>query len=606
VKGATGLVNVDVIKAPRAKHKVVFQYVEEDQAQPIVVNEQEVADGDDAVLPSAPQRTGYRFVGWNDTAQRVNVPLTITAQFEPDTYTVAWVNWANDDIMLQNCRYGEALSAPESVETPEGMTFKGWDALVNGNTTVTGNMVINAVFEVDTFKVDFVDEAGKVIESQSVEYGESAVLPTATPKSEGKAFVGWSTSDDTPWWNVKSNITVGALFAYEDTADSPSVVFDEQTSNRMAEERDGNTLYVGPSGATVYLGSATEDADIYYTTDGSEPVVPGAGEQIKDDDDEPGANEGETLLYDPSVGIIVTKPLRLRALAAKRDMNDSCETDVRLDIEATNDIGHAEAAVADALWFDGNPVEPDVDVWFGDQLLEPGVDFTVTYSNNDRAGTAAALIKGKGDYTGHQTLNFEVAEYDPSADIESSTTEDKPSGKDDGSDNQSENKASGLAVGKKQVVSGTTYKATSASAVEYTKAPAKASVTVPATVKVNGKSYKVTSIAAKAFKGNKKLKKVIIGKNVTSVGKSAFQGCTALKSVVIPAKVTKIGKKAFYGCKKLKKVTFKTKKLKSKKVGPKAFKGTHKKATFKCGKKLKAYKKWLPKKGASKKAKIKK
>lgn len=45
-----------------------------------------------------------------------------------------------------------------------------------------------------------------------------------------------------------------------------------------------------------------------------------------------------------------------------------------------------------------------------------------------------------------------------------------------------------------------------------------AKITIPATVKVNGKSIKVTSIAPSAFKNMKGLKTVIIGKNVEKIG----------------------------------------------------------------------------------------
>ena len=110
-----------------------------------------------------------------------------------------------------------------------------------------------------------------------------------------------------------------------------------------------------------------------------------------------------------------------------------------------------------------------------------------------------------------------------------------------------------------------------------------AKVTIPATVTVDGKTYKVTSIAAKAFYGNTTIKKVTIGSNIV-----------------------KIGKAAFYKCKNLKKVTIKSTKLTTKSVGAKAFKGIYKKAQFKVPKKLlKTYKKMLIKKGANKKSKFK-
>ena len=135
-----------------------------------------------------------------------------------------------------------------------------------------------------------------------------------------------------------------------------------------------------------------------------------------------------------------------------------------------------------------------------------------------------------------------------------------------------------------------TYKVTGASAgkytVEYVKPASKTvkTATVPNSIKAGGITYKVTSIAPNAFKNNKKLTKVTIGKYITA-----------------------IGTKAFYGCKKLKSITIKTTKLTSAKVGSKAFKGTHKKAVLKVPKsKLKSYKKFLGKKGVAKTAKIKK
>ena len=111
-----------------------------------------------------------------------------------------------------------------------------------------------------------------------------------------------------------------------------------------------------------------------------------------------------------------------------------------------------------------------------------------------------------------------------------------------------------------------------------------ASVNIPAEVKIGGVTYKVTSIADYAFKNNKKLKKVTIGKNIA-----------------------KIGKGAFFGCKNLKTIKIKTTLLTKKSVGANAFKKINKKATVKVPKKVrKAYKKLLKAKGVKgKKQKIK-
>lgn len=159
-----------------------------------------------------------------------------------------------------------------------------------------------------------------------------------------------------------------------------------------------------------------------------------------------------------------------------------------------------------------------------------------------------------------------------------------------------------------------------------------ASVTVPGTVTINNRTYKVSSIANNAFKNNKKLKKVVISNNVISIGNAVFQNCAKLKkvtmpttlkiigkkafyncknlkSVVIPKKVKTVGKKAFYNCKKLRSVTILSKKLTAKSIGNKAFTkaGSNDYGKLKItvpSKKYSTYRMILRKKGLSSKARI--
>ena len=97
-------------------------------------------------------------------------------------------------------------------------------------------------------------------------------------------------------------------------------------------------------------------------------------------------------------------------------------------------------------------------------------------------------------------------------------------------------------------------------------------LSVPSTVKYGNVTYKVTSIAANALKNNKKLKSVVIGKNVKTIGKNSFKGCKKLKSIIIKSKnITK--------------------------VSAGALKNVSSKITIKCPKgKVKKYKKLLKKK----------
>ena len=132
------------------------------------------------------------------------------------------------------------------------------------------------------------------------------------------------------------------------------------------------------------------------------------------------------------------------------------------------------------------------------------------------------------------------------------------------------------------------YKVTCADGKTFTvaylkpKKGVKGTVKIPDSITVNHVIYKVTEIAANAFKNQKKIRKV-----------------------VIPSGVSKIGKKAFYGCKNLKNITIKTTKLTKKRVGSKAFSGIHAKAVIKVPKKkLSAYRKMLKARGAAKKENV--
>ncbi len=67
----------------------------------------------------------------------------------------------------------------------------------------------------------------------------------------------------------------------------------------------------------------------------------------------------------------------------------------------------------------------------------------------------------------------------------------------------------------------------------------KATFKVAATVKAGGYTYRVTSIAARAFRNNRYLKRITIGKYVTSIENQAFYGCKNLKLITVKSKVLK-------------------------------------------------------------------
>ena len=60
--------------------------------------------------------------------------------------------------------------------------------------------------------------------------------------------------------------------------------------------------------------------------------------------------------------------------------------------------------------YDGTAKTPAVTVTLDGKTLVLNTDYTVSYSNNIKVGTAAVTVTGKGKYTGSATINFTITE----------------------------------------------------------------------------------------------------------------------------------------------------------------------------------------------------
>ena len=94
-----------------------------------------------------------------------------------------------------------------------------------------------------------------------------------------------------------------------------------------------------------------------------------------------------------------------------------------------------------------------------------------------------------------------------------------------------------------------TYRISGATTAAVASVQDKASVTIPKTTVINGKTYNVTAIDKNAFSPVKsKVTTVSIGANVTTIGEGAFTNCTKLKKVTGGVSVKAIGANAFRKC----------------------------------------------------------
>ena len=106
----------------------------------------------------------------------------------------------------------------------------------------------------------------------------------------------------------------------------------------------------------------------------------------------------------------------------------------------------------------------------------------------------------------------------------------------------------------------------------------KKSVTVASKVVVDGVSYKVTTIGAKAFANATKATTVTLPASIKTIGAQAFTGAKSVKTIVIKSASVKVAKTAFKGV-NTKKMTIKVSGMSAKQL--KAFKAQLKKAGFK-------------------------
>ena len=217
---------------------------------------------------------------------------------------------------------------------------------------------------------------------------------------------------------------------------------------------------------------------------------------------------------------------------------------------AVTNISKTKISTLKTRAFTGKPLTQVLTITYGGKKLVNGRDYTLTWKNNKNIGTASVTIKGKGKYNGFVTKKFRIT-VQKNAVYTVSRLKYKISNAD--------------TSGKGTVVfTGATDKA------------ARKALTIPTTVKIGGKSFRVTAIGTSAMSGAKKLTTVKIGANIMTVGAKAFCGCSKLSNVTI----------------------FSTK-LTTAKTGANAFKGIRSNCRFKVpASRVSAYKKLLRAKGA--------
>ena len=248
IEGTNAAIELDPILAPIPTYTVTFK-----DWDGTILSTQEVTKGESADIPTAPEHEGYKFVKWNKSATNVTEDMTVTAVYAVKSFGVVFLDDLNETSEIRTFNYGDVLETPE-VTALEGYTFIGWDAVIDGVTTVSENMVVNAVYEKNTYTVTYLDHNDNVIDTVTVEYGDAPIAPAADDSGNITVY-GWNPDGDTVY--VTGDTTVRTAFDYNEYVETPSVNVETGTYS---------------TAQTVTIDCSTDGATIYYTLDGTDPL----------------------------------------------------------------------------------------------------------------------------------------------------------------------------------------------------------------------------------------------------------------------------------------------------------------------------------------------
>ena len=166
-----------------------------------VLSAQSVAHGSAAIEPTAPEREGYAFIGWDKDFSNVTEDMTVTAQYSANSYSITYtVN--GEKYTAQTYEFGAVVSAPEYT-VPEGHTFSGWDI---PETMPAENLVLDAALTVNEYTVTY-NINGEIYAIQVYAYGEEVFAP-AYDVPDHFTFSGWDTPATMPAENIVLDATL--------------------------------------------------------------------------------------------------------------------------------------------------------------------------------------------------------------------------------------------------------------------------------------------------------------------------------------------------------------------------------------------------------------
>ena len=213
--------------------------------------------GGNATAPTITANPGWTFTGWDTAFTNVTSNLTVTAQYNINTYTITFNAGAhgiiNSGTAVQTINYGGNAVAPTLTINP-GWFFNSWD---KSFTNVTSNFTVNALFIPEIEVVTFAPGMhGALLNGNTIQplnYNGTAVAPIVTA-NPGWTFTGW----DKPLTNINSYTLITA--EYSQTQYTVTFVAGEH-----GNPEKGNMLQTVTSGADAAAPSIAAEPGWIFT-----------------------------------------------------------------------------------------------------------------------------------------------------------------------------------------------------------------------------------------------------------------------------------------------------------------------------------------------------
>lgn len=352
IEGASTSIYLDKIEAPKKEYTVkFFDYNGK------LLSTEKVKEGENAPLPDEDklERLGYTFSKWTDTNLNITEDKEIYAEYKINEYNVVFVDWGASTVEVKKFEYGSTLVAPQPAEPDESEVVE-WDAIADGKMIVTSDLIVCTRYAKKECSVTVKDFDNKIIKEEKVSYGNGVDLPVLDG-GDDKIFLGWkdiSEGGDAGITDtiITKNVILCPVYTYEETVKTPKASLKSGSYNEVKR---------------VSLTCETEDADIYYTLDGTNPKSYGA-----------------TLYTGP---IEIDDAVRLQFYACKAGMNDS---DIQSEMYTVNYNG------AVSKWMTKDELPKEVTEHMSDYTINTDTGYTYKETKKTSLVSEASMLENNG------------------------------------------------------------------------------------------------------------------------------------------------------------------------------------------------------------------